>query len=107
MKKLKSDLRVVLDKVKLCREMLPQSPGIATDSALQDVVGFLEACRGRLMELIEAGTMGLLDDDVLELCLRTTDALNKTLEAESVSFLFALFRKLNKYVFSPVGPSSR
>ena len=64
--------------------MLPQSPGISTDSALQDVVGFLEACRDRLMELIEAGTMGLLDDDILEQCLRINDALNKTLDAEAV-----------------------
>lgn len=84
-RKLKSDLQVVIDKARLCRDMLPESPGIASDPALAEVVGFLEACRTRLMDLIEAGTMGMLEEDVLELALKTNDVVNKTLEAEMVS----------------------
>lgn len=82
--KLTSDLKVVVDKARLCREMLPESPGIASDPALAEVVGYLEACRDRLMDLIEAGTMGMLDEEVLELCLKTNDVVCRTLEAEMV-----------------------
>jgi hypothetical protein len=82
--KLRSDLKVVVDKARLCREMLPESPGLAAgDAALAEVIGYLEACRTRLMDLIEAGTMGLLEEDMLELCLKTNDVVNKTLEAEA------------------------
>jgi hypothetical protein len=84
MVKLKGDLKVVLEKVRLCRDMLPLSPGVQTDPALAEVVGFLEACRVRMIELIEAGAMGLLDEDILEFCLKTNDVLNRTLDAEMV-----------------------
>lgn len=80
--KLQEDLNVVLEKVKLCREMLPQSPGIQSDEALAEVVGFLEACRDRMIDLIEAGTQGLLDEDLFASCLRVNDALLRTLDAE-------------------------
>ena len=52
---LMQDLDVVVEKIKLCREMLVESPGIHEDEALADVIGFLEACRDRMAELIEAG----------------------------------------------------
>jgi hypothetical protein len=66
--------------------MLPESPGLAAgDDLLAEVVGFLEACQGRMMELIEAGTQGQLSEEVFEHCLRVNDALTRTLEAEKVS----------------------
>ncbi|CAE7494714.1 unnamed protein product, partial [Symbiodinium microadriaticum] len=68
--------------VRLCREMLPQSPGIHQDEILAEVIGFLEACQERMFDLIEAGTQGLLIEDVFELCLRANDAVLRTLEAE-------------------------
>ena len=46
--KLNNDLDVVVEKIKLCREMLPESPGIQQDDALAEVIGFLEACRDRM-----------------------------------------------------------
>jgi hypothetical protein len=49
LRKLEQDLEVVADRVRLCREMLPLSPGIGQDAALAEVVGFLEACRPRLV----------------------------------------------------------
>lgn len=64
--------------------MLLESPGISSDEALAEVVGFLEACRDRMPELIEAGTHGLLGEDLLGLCLKANDAILKTLEAEKV-----------------------
>lgn len=64
-KKLDADLDVVVEKIKLCREMLRESPGIEHDDALADVIGYLEACKDRMTELIEAGAHGLLGEDML------------------------------------------
>jgi hypothetical protein len=83
--RLDRDLQVVSEKVKLCREMLLVSPGIKHDETLSDVIGFLEACRDRLAEVIEAGTQGLLDEALFESCLRVNDAVLRTLDAERVS----------------------
>ena len=55
--KLERDLITVFEKVRLCQEMLLESPGIAQDEALSEVVGFLEACRDRIIDIIEAGSM--------------------------------------------------
>lgn len=82
--KLENDLINVHEKIKLCREMLQESPGIHEDEALAEVVGFLEACRDRMMDVIEAGTHGLLDEELFAKCLRVNDALLRTLDAEKV-----------------------
>ena len=83
--KLEQDLATVLEKVKLCREMLLESPGIHEDEALSEVIGFLEACRDRMFDVIEAGSQGLLGEDLFDLCLKVNAAVLKTLEAEKVS----------------------
>lgn len=82
LKKLKNDLVVVEEKIKLCREMLPESPGIQHDDALSEVIGFLEACKPRMVDLIEAGMQGMLSEDVLSTALHVNDELETTLEAE-------------------------
>ena len=64
-RKLNCDLDIVVEKIKLCREMMAESPGIAEDEALADVIGFLESCRDRMGELIEAGAHGLLNEKML------------------------------------------
>jgi hypothetical protein len=61
---------VVGEKVKLCREMLPQSAGVDHDETLAEVVGFLEACQPRMVDLVEAGLQGLLGEDLLSLALK-------------------------------------
>lgn len=78
----------MVEKVKLCREMLLVSPGIQSDEALSDVIGFLEACRDRMVDLIEAGTQGLLGETLFEEVLKVNDMVYRTLEAEKVSSLF-------------------
>jgi hypothetical protein len=83
--KLSADLSTVNEKVKLCREMLVESPGIDSDEALAEVIGFLEACRDRLTDIIEAGTNGLLGEELFAQCLKTNDALLRTLDAERVT----------------------
>jgi hypothetical protein len=77
-----------MEKIRLCREMLPQSPGIHADEALAEVIGFLEACKERLIDLVEAGTQGLLDENTFAMCLRVNDALLRTLEAEKVIHIY-------------------
>ena len=48
------------------------------------VIGFLEACRDRMGDIIEAGAQGLLGESLMERCLRANDAIMRTLEAEKV-----------------------
>lgn len=68
----------------MCREMLFESPGIEQDELLADVVGYLEACRDRLVDVIEAGTNGILGEDLFAQCLKVNDAVTRTLDAERV-----------------------
>ena len=83
--KLEVDLKTVFEKVKLCREILRESPGIQEDEALAEVIGFLEACRDRMADVIEAGTQGLLNEELLAKCFRANDAIFRTLDAEKVT----------------------
>jgi hypothetical protein len=83
--RLESDLNSVMDKVTMCREMLLVSPGIEEDEILADVIGFLEAVRDRMGELIDAGTQGVLGEELFALCLKVNEAVYRTLEAERVS----------------------
>jgi hypothetical protein len=81
---LENDLKNVEERVKLCREILLVSPGIQEDEALAEVIGFLEACRDRMPSIIEAGTQGLLSENVFALSLQVNDDIIKTLDAEKV-----------------------
>ena len=80
--RLEADLSTVFDKVALCQDVLRESPGIHADELLAEVVGFLEACRDRLADVIEAGTQGLMTEELLGRCLKVNDAVIRTLEAE-------------------------
>ncbi|CAM9649689.1 unnamed protein product [Ectocarpus fasciculatus] len=82
MEKLEEDLQMVKDKITLCREMLPESAGVDKDPAMSEVVGFLEACRPRMVDLVEAGVGGALGEDTFAKCLQINDALLRTLDAE-------------------------
>merc|ERR1712185_688961 len=62
--------------------MLPESPGIEQDETLAEVVGFLEACQPRMVDLIEAGMQGMLGEELFSVALHVNDDLCKTLEAE-------------------------
>ena len=80
--KLADDLKALQEKIKLCCEMLPESPGVHQDETLADVVGFLEACQPRMVDLVEAGMQGLLGEELLMTALQLNDKLATTLEAE-------------------------
>lgn len=70
----------------MCRDMIAISPGIDQDEALAEVIGYLEACRDRMVDLIDAGTNGLLSESLFWLCLKVNDAIINTLEAEKVMY---------------------
>jgi len=87
--KIMSDLVVVTQKMDLLDSMLSR-PGrhgsddqslslSAGDDALLTVVGFLEACAPRMIELVEAAAQGALSEQTLMQCLEVNDRLTKVL----------------------------
>mmetsp|Transcript_18035 Transcript_18035/g.44562 ORF Transcript_18035/g.44562 Transcript_18035/m.44562 type:complete len:176 (+) Transcript_18035:65-592(+) len=81
--KIRKDLETVQEKMDLCTSML--HPGAATPSfstentTMMNVVGFLEACVPRMVELVEVAAMGAVSEEVLMECLQKNDALQKLL----------------------------
>lgn len=63
-------VQMVKDKITLCRQMLPESAGVERDATFSEVVGFLEACRPRMVDLVEAGVGGALGEDTFAKCLQ-------------------------------------
>lgn len=80
--KLHKDLSIVCDQIRLCREMLLVTPGIDSDDILSEVVGYLEACRDRMIELIDAAASGLLGEYLFAKILRINEYIIRTLDAE-------------------------
>ena len=78
--KLSNDLKTVAEKVKLCREMM--DAGLKLEDGLGEVVGFLEACRDRMPDLIDAGTQGQMSEELFAKALACNDAVQRTLDAE-------------------------
>ena len=84
--KVRTDLDVVAEHVSLLESMLPNSPGIKDDEAMSEVVGFLEACRPRLANLVEVGLAGGLGDaDTVAHLLAVNDAVQQVLADEAAS----------------------
>jgi len=79
--KLRTDLKTVAEKTQLYAEML--AGGIAReDDMLREVVGFLEACRERLGDVIEAGSLGKLPESIFESALQANGLVLQTLESD-------------------------
>lgn len=82
--KIMTDLGVVSEKMDLLDSMLKTdagspAPSFKNQEALLQVIGFLEACAPRMIELVEAAAQGALSGDVLEKCLQVNDRLLKQL----------------------------
>ncbi len=82
--KLADDLTQVRERARACREVLPRSPGIeAGDEALAEAIGFLEACKPRLADVVEAGMAGAgLSEALLAMALEVHEEVMQTLDAE-------------------------
>ena len=89
LEKLDQDLNIVNDQVLLCQEMLQISVGTDNgDIALSKLIGYLEACQERMIALIEAGTNGLLTEEIFSKCLILHESILKVLETEKVNLHF-------------------
>jgi hypothetical protein len=82
--KIQKDLETVKEKIDLCTAML--NPGaddphysIKSSDTMLSIVGFLEACTPRMVELIEVASTGVLSEDVFAECLGVNDRLRKVL----------------------------
>jgi len=82
--KLQQDLNALAERNTMCQEILLVSPGISKDDLLRESIGFLEACRDRMVDLINAGAQGTLSEDMFALVLKINDEVMKTLYAEKV-----------------------
>ena len=83
-KKILADLDTLNEQVDLCIEILKENNGRpissnTSDEALLGVIGFLEACAPRMVELIEAAAQGALAESSLNACLEVNDRLLKVL----------------------------
>lgn len=83
--KITADLDIVNEKMDLLASLLnpgadSPAPSVQNDEALLAVIGFLEACAPRMVELVEAAAQGALSGNVLEKCLRVNDRLLKQLQ---------------------------
>ncbi|CAJ1962318.1 unnamed protein product [Cylindrotheca closterium] len=81
--KIRTDLATLQEKMDLCTSMLhpgAAAPSFSTDNTtMMSVVGFLEACVPRMVELVEVAAMGAVSEEVLMECLQKNDALQKVL----------------------------
>ena len=80
--KIKSDLSTLSEQISLCQSMLVNAgplSSIQDNEALLTVIGFLEACVPRMMELIEAAASGAIKEETFEMCLTVNDKLTNIL----------------------------
>jgi len=79
---LRKDVETCFDQCGLVKEMV--NGGIGLEEGLGDVLGFLEACRSRMPDLIKAGSEGTegISEALFGRILELNDAINSTLIAE-------------------------
>jgi hypothetical protein len=83
--KIMADLDMLMEKMDLAESMLrpgadgSPAPSVVQDDACKKVIGFLEACAPRMVELVEAAAQGAVKDAVLMKALDVNDRLTKQL----------------------------
>ena len=80
--KISADLSTLSEQISLCQSMLVNAgplSSIQDNEALLTVIGFLEACVPRMMELIEAAASGAIKEETFEMCLTVNDKLTNIL----------------------------
>ena len=81
--KILGDLSILTDQISLCQSILSASSSSSSysdDEALLTVIGYLEACVPRMVELIEAAAQGALKASTFEECLLVNDRLTNVLD---------------------------
>lgn len=91
-RKVLGDLDILLEKMDRSDDLL--RPGgtfqerVLMTEEVMDVIGFLEACAPRMIELVEAAAQGALSEPVLMKCLEVNDRLTKNLaDIDAVNFV--------------------
>lgn len=79
------DLDILQEKMGRCDELLRPDGGAMQDTVpksedVMQVIGFLEACAPRMVELVEAAAQGALSEPVLMKSLEVNDRLTKYLQ---------------------------
>ena len=93
--KIISDLAVVTESLDRCEGLLRPGGGdrvasTAKTPATLELMGFLEACAPRMVELVEAAAQGAVGEPVLMDCLQVNDRLTKALaDIEAVELVEA------------------
>lgn len=82
--RLERHLSTLREKVILCKDIMSQSSG-DDDETLYEVVGFLEACQRRLPDIIEAGTMGMLCEELLAEAVDVNDLVSDIIKTHHKS----------------------
>jgi hypothetical protein len=81
--KILSDLKLLTEKMDLCSFLLnpgAEDPKLSMESeGMLTVIGYLEACAPRMVELVEAAATGVLSEEVFAECLSVNDRLQKLL----------------------------
>ena len=81
--KILADLSALSEQITLCQSMLASAGQVVggddANEALLSVIGFLEACSPRMVELIEAAAQGALKAETFEQCLQINDKLTNVL----------------------------
>eukprot|EP00339_Tiarina_fusa_P023506 CAMPEP_0117034094 /NCGR_PEP_ID=MMETSP0472-20121206/24306_1 /TAXON_ID=693140 ORGANISM="Tiarina fusus, Strain LIS" /NCGR_SAMPLE_ID=MMETSP0472 /ASSEMBLY_ACC=CAM_ASM_000603 /LENGTH=172 /DNA_ID=CAMNT_0004743183 /DNA_START=186 /DNA_END=704 /DNA_ORIENTATION=- len=82
--KILEDLGTLKEKMELCDALMnpgagDPKPSLHSSEAMLAVVGFLEACAPRMVELVEAAASGALSEDIFAECLAVNDRLQKQL----------------------------
>jgi len=74
--KLEHDISVLEAKLDVASFLLQDQANISRDSEeVLDVLDFLEQCKPRVVELIEASALGVISDGFLDACLKVNDRL--------------------------------
>jgi len=78
--KIMQDLSTLADQISICQSMLSATTAASPpDEALLSVIGYLEACVPRMIDLIEAAAQGALKETTFEECLLMNDVLTNVL----------------------------
>ncbi len=79
-----SDLNTVCEKMDIIEGLLRPGggnpvPSVRKDATVMSLIGFLEACAPRMVQLVEAAAQGFVSETVLVKCLEVNDRLTKVM----------------------------
>lgn len=82
--KIMNDLNTVVEKMDIIEGLLRPGggnpvPSVRKDATIMSLIGFIEACSVRMVQLVEAAAQGFVSEPVLVKCLEVNDRLTKVM----------------------------